>query len=386
LKSELSIPFSSQRVSVLDLTRVLAMILMVQGHTIDALANPDSFDITQSPWSIWNIMRGFTAPIFLIVSGAVQVFANKRNEDGKLKSETSKKRLTMALVLILIGYVLMYPTNTIYDLIYLDTNQWHNILKVNILQLIGISLLMILGLFHLTKTDKSLGISAFILALIFTLATPIVHSLDFKSIHFFFADYFTPKFGSIFPIFPFSAYFFWGITFGVIIKSVDSNLRTKFLLKYGVPTGVVFLLMALPYAKSYNDIIEFFSTFPSSGSGLIFLRISIVCFLFSFMALIYPLTRKVEPIYRVFGKRSLLVYVIHLNLIYGNQLLKGFEYYSKQTWSGVYIFASVVFVEVLSFLLAYLIDHSLTHYYIKARKSYTIALTIFFLVIFFLRG
>ena len=81
------------------------MILMVQGHTIDALANSNSYDVSQFPWSIWHIIRGFTAPIFLVVSGSVQVFANKRQENGKLKSETSKKRLIMALVLILIAYI-----------------------------------------------------------------------------------------------------------------------------------------------------------------------------------------------------------------------------------------------------------------------------------------
>lgn len=386
MKNEINIPFSTQRVSVLDLTRVVAMIFMVQGHTIDALANAQAFDTTQMPWSLWHIIRGFTAPIFLIVSGAVQVFANKRQNDGKLKKETSNKRFIMALALIIIGYVLMYPTNTIYDLIYLSTKEWQNIFKVNVLQLIGISLMLILGLFQVTKTDKSLGISAFVLALIFTLATPFVHSIDFSSINFIFADYFTFKYGSIFPIFPYSAYFFWGVTFGVIIKSIESQKRTKFLLKYGLPTGVLFLIVALPYAYSFKSIYEFFSTFPSSGSGLVFLRISIVCFVFSFMAFIYPFTKKFEPSYRIFGKRSLLIYVIHLNIIYGNQLLKGLEFYSNQTWTGFSLFLSVLFVEILSFLLAYLIDYSLTKYNYKARKLYSIAIIIFFLIIFFLRG
>lgn len=362
------------------------MILMVQGHTIDALANSNSYDVSQFPWSIWHIIRGFTAPIFLVVSGSVQVFANKRQENGKLKSETSKKRLIMALVLILIAYISMYPTNTIYDLAYLTSAEWHFILKVNVLQLIGFSLLIVLGLFQITKSDKSLGILSLVLAIIFTLATPFVHSLNFDSINYFFADYFTPKYGSIFPAFPFSAYFFWGVTFGVIIKSIESSKRTAFLLKYGFPTGIIFLIISLFYAHSFKNVIDFFSTFPSSGSGLVFLRISIVCFVFSIVAFIYPYTKRAEPLYRIFGKRSLLIYIIHLNIIYGNQLLKGLEYYSKRTWTGLGLFLSVLFVELLSFALAYAIDYSLTHYNKIARKSYTIAITIFLIIIFFLRG
>ena len=94
---------SSQRITALDMARFLAMIMMVQGHTIDALASRDFLDIHFFPWNVWDFLRGFTAQIFLIVSGMVQVFANKRLENGKLKPETIKKRITIATILIIIG-------------------------------------------------------------------------------------------------------------------------------------------------------------------------------------------------------------------------------------------------------------------------------------------
>ena len=70
------------RLFALDLARLMAMLMMMQGHTLDALVNPQLMDLGTFPWNIWQFMRGLTAPIFLIVSGTVHVFAMKRDEQG----------------------------------------------------------------------------------------------------------------------------------------------------------------------------------------------------------------------------------------------------------------------------------------------------------------
>ena len=65
---------SNSRLFVLDLARCIAMIMMIQGHTLDALTDPQLLDIHAFPWNIWNFIRGLTAPVFLIVSGDHNLF------------------------------------------------------------------------------------------------------------------------------------------------------------------------------------------------------------------------------------------------------------------------------------------------------------------------
>ena len=79
------------RLFALDLARLMAMLMMMQGHTLDALVNPQLMDLGTFPWNIWQFMRGLTAPIFLIVSGTVHVFAMKRDEQGAMSEETRKR-------------------------------------------------------------------------------------------------------------------------------------------------------------------------------------------------------------------------------------------------------------------------------------------------------
>ena len=85
----------SDRLPALDLARCVAMLLMIQGHVLFELTAPSYINIHQFPWDIWEFFRGLTAPIFLTVSGAVQVFANKRDENGNLSKNTIHKRINI---------------------------------------------------------------------------------------------------------------------------------------------------------------------------------------------------------------------------------------------------------------------------------------------------
>ncbi len=105
----MNIKSTSNRVPSLDLARILAMLMMIAGHTFFSLVEPSQINVNSSPWNWWEFLRGATAPIFLTVSGIVQVFANNRDENGKLSTSTIKKRGRMALMLIAIGYLLVFP-------------------------------------------------------------------------------------------------------------------------------------------------------------------------------------------------------------------------------------------------------------------------------------
>ena len=147
----------SNRLASLDLARVLAMLMMIQGHTIYATANPSLIDTSIWYWDIWSFLRGFTAPVFLTVSGAVHVFANKRDEYGRLSNQVAIRRINIALLLLFVGYMLVFPAGRIYDVFFVEHKYWLNFYKVNILQLFGSTLLLALALFYIYKKELSIN-------------------------------------------------------------------------------------------------------------------------------------------------------------------------------------------------------------------------------------
>ena len=49
------------RLYALDLARFVAMVFMMQGHVLDAVVNRSDLVVTEFPWNLWHLIRGFTS-------------------------------------------------------------------------------------------------------------------------------------------------------------------------------------------------------------------------------------------------------------------------------------------------------------------------------------
>jgi uncharacterized membrane protein len=312
------------RLTAFDLTRLLAMLLMMQGHTLDALANPSQLDVSQFPWSLWSFLRGFTAQIFLVVSGAVQVFANKRIEGGRISKNVIFRRVRMAFILIIIGYMFLFPADRISDLAYLDKKAWVPFLQVNILQLIGFSLLLVITLFTIIRSDKALGYTALSLALIITLLAPfnaVVPWFDYLPEGF--AAYLSFEHGSIFPVLPYSAFMLYGVALGIYLKSKKANLRIEYLKNWSAPVGVAFILIGFLFFEIFRNIFIKPELILKVNPGTILFQVGFVLIIIALASLIFSKTEKYAEYYAIFGKKALFIYIAHLLLLYGIPWMPG---------------------------------------------------------------
>ncbi len=355
--------YISQRLAALDLARFLAMVMMIQGHTIYALGSPDLVNIEVFPWNVWHFLRGFTAPVFLTVSGAVHVFANKRQEDGTLRNRVVSRRIRIALLLIIIGYVLAFPASTIYDAFFVPPERWAVFFRVNILHLIGITLLFLLIFFLVTRTDKSLRILSLIAGILVIFFTPFAKTVDWFSIlPEGIAAYFSEEHGSLFPIFPNSAYVFLGTTFGTLLKKIPTENRTDFLLKWGIPIGAVFLIIGYGFAP-YQYLFSFeHYDLQAANFAIIFKRIGFVFVGLSVVSAIYKMTKGLSAYYTIFGRRALFIYIGHLILIYGTPIFPSLhKLYAKSLDLGQ-VLLCVIGVELLTIAMAYSYDTCVRKY------------------------
>jgi uncharacterized membrane protein len=70
---------NNNRIIFLDILRAFAVLMMVQGHTIDSLLADEYRTFDSVIYSVWHTMRGFTAPIFMFTAGVVFTYLLKLN-------------------------------------------------------------------------------------------------------------------------------------------------------------------------------------------------------------------------------------------------------------------------------------------------------------------
>lgn len=371
---------NSSRLTALDFTRFFAMIMMMQGHVIYELASPNTIDYSTLGWSIWNFIRGLTAPTFLFISGAVNVFANKRLEDGSLGKDIIWKRVKIAIMLLIIGYLLVFPAAKVYDLQFVSEDSWRIFFSVNILQLFSVSLLLLLTLFIVTKNNKKLGYASLFLAFFIVFASPFVHQVHwFDYLPEFFAAYLSSEHGSLFPVFPFSAYLFFGASFGVWLQSIDRNRRNEFLMKTCWKIGVPTILIGYPMMLLFNKVDVPFVDAMRVSPGFFFIRIGFVLTIISIMTHIYNLTKPLGKFYSMFGKKAIYIYVIHLMLIYGSPISVGLAKYFRSQLTLEYSILAALFVIFATLGIVYLYEYATTKYkYPKVVFRYAVAVYLFY--------
>ncbi len=315
----------TERLYALDAARFLAMLLMVQGHTLDALVTPTELDIAHFPWSVWHFLRGLTAPAFLVVSGIVHVFATRRDSAGRIPGELIWRRIRWALTLLGIGYLMMFPAQRMWHLPYVPAAEWTAFFRVHILQLIGVTLVFVLGLFVLTRTDRQLSIVGIVSAAFIIAAAPYAATVDwYRWLPEPIAAYMSTERGSLFPVVPFSAYLLLGIPIGVWLKHLDPEQRTQALL-YRLPLlGILVLSLAPPLTWACQGLLPAHANPFHANPGLILLRFGLVLLFVGAAAWLHRWTRRWEHFYAIAGRYALLIFVGHLVLLYGTPWFDSF--------------------------------------------------------------
>lgn len=311
--------------------RAFAVIMMIQGHTVDTFLGDEYRTAESFFYSIWYTLRGFTAPIFMFTAGLVFTYLLKSDRYEFLKNPRVKKGFKRALTLIAIGYLLRYPTAKIFDFSNVRQGQWDIFFAVDALHLIGVGLIFImLSLFVSKRSKINLNV---ILALIVTFlifVSPIMAKLDWIIfLPQFLASYFTKSYGSLFPLFPWLIYVLSGALLGnYLYKNGAIYLKKRFSFSL-VSIGTAFILFST-LLFYFQDLTEETLSYWLYINGMVFLRIGGVLLINGIMAFIVRKVDRIPSIILRTGKKTLLLYVIHIIILYGCAWFPGlYRYYAK---------------------------------------------------------
>ena len=317
--------------------------MMLQGHFVDTLLNPIYRDDSYVAYTVWSYFRGITAPTFFTISGLVFLYLLlKANAKGSDKQRI-QKGATRGLMLILIGYALRIPFFS-----WLKGSFDTYFLVIDVLQCIGLSLLLLIGLYLLCRRNSYiLSIVLLSMGCIIFITEPLYRDLTLENVPLVFANYLSKSNGSVFTMLPWFGYVaFGGFLATLFFRNSQKKHFKKIMVIAFFVLGTVLLMYStviLQYLFNFTNI-ELFER--SANYNYLFLRLGNV---FLYFAFFYMLERFMkQSIVPRIGEKTLNIYIVHFIIIYGSFTgigLKHFYYKSLDPWEA--FFGAIAFIIVV---------------------------------------
>jgi hypothetical protein len=206
-------------------------------------------------------------------------------------------------------------TNCIAGLPHPD---WHEFTKVDILNCMGLALVVFSPIAIFGARDRARF--AALAGLAVAVASPLVANLAWGGVPALLQEYLAPVTGQgrgHFPFFPNAAYLGFGLAAGTIVKRAQAE-RFERLMQWSLLVGLA-LILAGEYFSNIPYSLYARSNFWTDSPALIVIRTGISLLL---MAGCYLWTDYVVgpgwSWMQTLGKNSLMVYWVHVMLVYGN--------------------------------------------------------------------
>ncbi len=295
----------SERALYLDAFRGLMALAMVQGHLMDALLTKAAL---AEPWYVWQqVLHGSTAPGFLFASGFVAGLPR-----APLSLRAGLRRARRLLFVLGVGYFLHLPYFSLWKTLGASTRAERSMLfACDALQVIAATQLFVLGLQWLAGRSWTRWAGALALAIV--AATPFVWSSGVGThVPEAVAPWLDLTTGSRFPVFPFSAFVLFGTLTGALLGHAPAPRRQRL----EVASGSGLLLLGGMLALLLHGRVDFWGPSPA----YVFVRLGSLLLLLRVVEAAAASGHVVMRGLALLGHETLLVYVLHLTLLFGGVL------------------------------------------------------------------
>ena len=310
---------SGNRRAYIDWMRGLSVLFMIEAHTFDAwtvLA-----DRTTAPYKVANFIGGLAAPMFLFLAGVSVAMASsaraKRLGGRAAASRSVQKRgwqiFGLAFLFRLQSWILS-PGATV-----------KGIFKADILNIMGPSIAAAAWIWGRLSDRRARLLAFAVLTCAFTYATPLVRHAAWVAwlpdpIEWYVRPF--PKL-SVFTFFPWTGFVFAGAMAGEWLETVKTPTDEWRANRWLAAAGLA--LIAVGYGASTLPSIypPGYSNFWTSSPTYFFIKIGLMLVLMGFIYVYVQQPFAAEPRNPVwspmleFGRSSLFVYWIHVELAYG---------------------------------------------------------------------
>lgn len=306
----------SSRVHLVDVLRLVALLQMVNGHTLDAVLLPE---VREASWfGTYNFARGLVSVAFMLASGVAFHLTRIRRlpTEGPLVEDAASRRARVRrmIELIVIGYLLRFPLGAFSGDPATIERSIAYFFRVDVLQCIGVSLLVLEGLSRFLVRPGRVRAAALGLAVVSVALAPLGESLG-GALPAPIAAWLGHGGGSPFPILPWSAYVLLGAVVGGLVwpEAGLTPPRRVTVGLAGATVGAALLSFAL-----WRSPISVWSDGSSYASMPAFF-VEKLAWVLGLLAVAAPLVASVRrlpaPLEALAG-RTLAIYVFHLVVLF----------------------------------------------------------------------
>ncbi len=326
------------------------MALMVQGHTLDVLLTPA---VQSASWyNFWLFCRGFTAPTFMMLAGFSFALATvKRWEEHITLGAPVWKRLRRFAFFVVLGYSMRIPVHSVRDFKWVGEDGWRAFLQIDVLQTIGLSLIALELLVLLLRDKKKLAVVSAAISFLVVFAAPLAwNSGVMNSLPLALRSALLGTTGSLFPLLPWCAYIFLGAALGIAYATVGE--WSPRVLRYAIPAGLLLILAGVKLEHVslaiYGD-----SNFWPTTPHLFLTRVGFVTALIGMASMAEHWIPVSATTVRSLAEESLVVYFIHVALLYGSIWNPGLKQYVGGTMGFAHAYVYVIAMVGLMLTMAY---------------------------------
>ena len=333
---------------------------MIETHVVNALLLPAYRQ--EQFFKVLNFINGLVAPSFLFCAGfALAITLNRRWDEYTGLRTSFWKYLSRIAFILIVGYSLHLPFFSFRRLLALtDESAWIAFFQSDILHVIALTLALLLMTAVLVKKKERFFTVSMIIAFLLIFSAPIVCEGDYTQYPAWFRSFLTTQYRSPFPLFPWSAFLICGAIVSFhFMKNKEQHREPLFILRLsfialGLTAGAI-IAELLPFTLYPNH--DFWRASPE----FFFVRLGIVIL---FLTGLWWLEQRQKPHEQkpgitispipLFGQESLIVYVIHLLIVYGYTYKWSFVRQFSQTLNYSECMGLFIGLTVAMFLLAFI--------------------------------
>jgi uncharacterized membrane protein len=298
------------RLLFLDWARGLAAVTMLNGHAFHAFTRTDLRD--RGPYAITQFIGGMPPAVFLFLVGVTLAFLMDSSQRKGMPAGTRVWKATRRAG-YLFGIAFLFRLQL--WVFGLPTSPWTDLLRVDVLNSMGLAVAVMSIMAVFTTTDR-VRLCA-VLGLAIAGVSPLVSQLDWTYVPAVFKSYIGPD-TAAFGFFPWAAFVAFGMSAGSIIRLLTPDQFDR-AAQWSALTGFG-LILAGQYCSTFPYSIYVKSDFWLNSPWLILIKTGAVLILLSFAHLWTRHTAGRWSWIRQFGVTSLLVYWVHIELVYGRWL------------------------------------------------------------------
>jgi uncharacterized membrane protein len=301
----------AQRLLYLDWIRGFAALVMLQGHVFQSFLRNDLRG--GGPYMTSQFLGGMPPAVFLFLLGVTFAFLMDSQEK---KGAAAPARWGAAIKRSGYLFAAAFAFRFQLWLFSFDKSPWTDLLRVDVLNCMGLALLVFSAM-SVFRTEERIRLCA-ILGVAVAAASPIVSSLDWSDVPPLVRNYIIPD-HNFFGFFPWAAFVAFGMSAGSILrllKPADVPAAMQWFGWGGVSVAFIAWTMSNTSLSIYTN-----SDFWLNGPSLIFIKLGAILILIAF-AWLWNIRSTAQDWswVRQFGLTSLLVYWVHVELIYGRWL------------------------------------------------------------------